>query len=203
MAWYPVVRSEIRTFSIPTGTTRWQQDNVFLKRLPDRVLIAVMRSDAFNGTLDRYPFAYKRNGIILVKQMVNGEEYPYKTTLKLSTTANQFNATDLKGYARLMNAMSMRKESFLPMIRPSNWGQGKSCTVFLLNNIPGDIPNRPDVRTPPQTGHTRYEIEFNGATGTNFTVIIWREEENVFEVNHLVGQLEWNWLLSLPTCWIT
>ena len=187
VAKYPVVRSKIRTFSIPAGMTRWQQDNVFLGRLPDRVLIAVLRSDAFNGVLDRYPFAYERNQVVSVKQIVNSEEYPNKTTVKQSTVAEQLDANDLEGYARLMTAMSMKKDSGLPMLRPSDWGEGKSCTIYLFNNVPGDNPNRPDVRNPPQAGNTRFEIEFSAATTTNYTVLIWREEENVFEVNHRGG----------------
>ena len=149
VARFPVVRSEIRTFAIPAGMTKWHQGNVFLGRLPDRVLIAVIRSDAFNGGLDRYPFAYERNGVVSVKQIVNGEEYPYKTTLKLGTTAGQLDATDLEGYERLLNAISMMKETFHPMIRPSDWGEAESCTIYLFNNVPGDNAYRPDARNPP------------------------------------------------------
>ena len=32
---YPVVQSEIRTFSFDDRTTQWEQDNVFVGRFPD------------------------------------------------------------------------------------------------------------------------------------------------------------------------
>lgn len=37
---YPVVRSEIRTFSFDGRSTGFEQDNVFVGRVPDRVIVA-------------------------------------------------------------------------------------------------------------------------------------------------------------------
>ena len=73
VAKYPVVRSSLHTFSIATGHTQWEQDNVFLGRMPDRVLIALMYTDNFNSTLGRYPFAYERLNISQIRQVVNGD----------------------------------------------------------------------------------------------------------------------------------
>ena len=76
---YPVVRSEIRTFSFDGRTTQWEQDNVFVGRFPDRVIVGLLHSNAFNGDLERYPFAFQKFGVTQVRQSLNGEEYPYRT----------------------------------------------------------------------------------------------------------------------------
>lgn len=68
MVHYPVVRGDIRTFSIPTGSTRWEQDNLFLGRLPDEVVLVFMHSDAYNGDSENYTFAYERNGVKRISQ---------------------------------------------------------------------------------------------------------------------------------------
>ena len=39
---YPVVRSEIRTFSFDGRTTEWEQDNVFVGRFPDRAMMGLL-----------------------------------------------------------------------------------------------------------------------------------------------------------------
>ena len=39
---YPVVRSEIRTFSFDGRTTQWEQDNVFVGRFPDRAMVGLL-----------------------------------------------------------------------------------------------------------------------------------------------------------------
>ena len=53
---YPVVRSEIRTFSFDGRT---HPPNVFMGRFPDRVMVGLLQSDAFNGDLKRYPHAFE------------------------------------------------------------------------------------------------------------------------------------------------
>ena len=50
---YPVVQSETRTFSFDGRTTQWQQDNVLVDRFPDRVMVGLLHSDAFNGDMRR------------------------------------------------------------------------------------------------------------------------------------------------------
>ena len=56
---YPVVRSEIRTFSFDGRTTQWEQDNVFVDRFPDRAMVGLLHSNAFNGDLERNPYAFQ------------------------------------------------------------------------------------------------------------------------------------------------
>ena len=59
---YPVVRSEIRTFSFDGRTTQWEQDNVFVGRFPDRAIVGLLHSSAFNGGLQRNPMPFKSLG---------------------------------------------------------------------------------------------------------------------------------------------
>ena len=60
---YPVVRSEICTFSFDGRTTQWEQDNVFVSRFPDRAMVGLLHSNAFNGDLERNPYAFQKFGV--------------------------------------------------------------------------------------------------------------------------------------------
>ena len=57
---YPVVRSEIRTFSFDGRTTQWEQDNVFVGRFPDRAIVGLLHSNAFNGDLEKKPLCLSK-----------------------------------------------------------------------------------------------------------------------------------------------
>ena len=48
---YPVVCSEIRTYFFDGNSTRWEQDNVFVNRVPGKVIIGLMNSTNYNGSL--------------------------------------------------------------------------------------------------------------------------------------------------------
>ena len=183
---YPVVRGDIRTFSIPTGFTRWEQDNIFLGGLPDEVILAFMHSNAYNGDPEYNTFAYERLGIIRVSQTVNGEEYPYKP-LELSNTANNKGSTDYKGYERLLTSLAIMHNNKEPMILPEDWGDDKKCTIFYFNNVPGGNPNDPTVRNPRQSGNVRYTVDFAAATSHNITVLVYSSMEHDLRINYQNG----------------
>ena len=70
---YPVVRSEIRTYSFDGNSTRWSQDNVFLNQVPIKVIIGLMNSTNYNGSLKHYPYAYEKFGVTRIPQQIDGE----------------------------------------------------------------------------------------------------------------------------------
>ena len=49
---YPVVRSEIRSFSFDGRTTKFTEDNVFVEKVPNRLIVALVDSRAFNGNVE-------------------------------------------------------------------------------------------------------------------------------------------------------
>ncbi|CAH3173311.1 unnamed protein product [Porites lobata] len=183
IARYPVVRSEIRTFSFDGRTTQWEQDNVFVGRFPDRVMVGLLHSNTFNGDLQRYPFAFEKFGVTQVRQTLNGEEYPYRTLQLTGGEAYE----DLLGYDRFLQAMGAYNEDKIPMLLPSDWGQGNNCTLFMFNNVPSGKADDPQYRNPRQSGNTRLIIDFAAAVGHNVTVMVWSEYENMYEINHMGG----------------
>ena len=57
---YPVVRSEIRTYFFDGNSARWEQDNLFVRRVPGKVVIGLLNSNNYNGTLNCYSYAYEK-----------------------------------------------------------------------------------------------------------------------------------------------
>ena len=183
---YPVIRGDIRTFSIPTGFTKWEQDNIFLGRVPDEVVLVFMHTDVYNGSSTHHTFAYERHKITRVSQSVNGEDYPYGP-LDLSTTANNRGSTDYKGYEWLLTSTSLMHNHQEPMIYPEEWAEGKNATIFYFNNVPGGNPNDPTVRNPRQSGNVRYTIDFEEATTYNITVLVYSSQEHDLKINYQNG----------------
>lgn len=106
-----------------------------------------------------------------VRQTVDGEEYPYRALEMAGNTQ----AEDLLRYKPAM-------------ILPCDWRQGKSCTLYVLNNVQGEVDD-PHYRNPRQTGNVRYEIDFRPAVDHNITVMIWSEYENQYEIDQFGGIL--------------
>ena len=57
---YPIVRSEIRTYSHPTDNRHFECNNPFLGQVPNRLVVAMCEQAAFNGDIGKYPFRFKK-----------------------------------------------------------------------------------------------------------------------------------------------
>ena len=110
-------------------------------------MVGLLHSDAFNGDLKRYPFAFEKFGVTQVRQSLNGEEYPYRIP---ELTGNQ-DYEDLLGYDRFLMAMGAYNEHKIPMLLLSDWGQGNNCTFFLFNNVPSGKADDSQYRNPSQS----------------------------------------------------
>ncbi|XP_068674331.1 uncharacterized protein F54H12.2-like [Montipora foliosa] len=158
--------------------TLWMKDNVFLGRLPDRVVVGLLDSKVFNGDLEYYPYAFQDFGATCVHQVVSGEEYPYPT-LELNGTDTR---KDLVGYHRLLETSGSVLHHRPHMIQLGNWGYGKNCTLFTFNNVPNGDADSPHHRNPKQKGQCRLEIQYNASPNKNITVLVWGEFEDTFQV---------------------
>ena len=91
---YPVVRSIMRTFAFA------EKDDVFVGRNPDCMIVGLVDSRAFNGTLDYDPFAFQKFGLTEIPEIIKDETYPYDS---LKMVGNDGTA-DCRGYDRLLEA---------------------------------------------------------------------------------------------------
>ena len=126
-ATYPIVRGEIR-------------DNVFLYCVPDRLVVGLLDSKAFNGDLEYYPYAFQDFGVTSIHQIISGEEYPY-STLELNGTDTR---KDFLEYHRLLEASGLVLHHRPHMIHPEDWGFGSHCTLFTFNNVPNGDASSPN-----------------------------------------------------------
>ena len=110
--------------------------------------------DADCSASERSPARREKFGVTQIRQTLNGEEYPYRTLQLTGGEAYE----DLLGYDRFLQAMGAYNEDKMPMLLPGDWGQGKSCTLFMFNNLPSGKADDPQYRNPRQSGNVRLII---------------------------------------------
>ena len=164
---YPVVRDQIRTFTFNGATISWIEDNLFLGRVPQRMIVGILDSTEFNGTQEKYPFSFRSKGVTSVRQYIEGEEYPYVTLEFAGNNTLKY----LQG-------------------KPDEWGHNKNCTLFLWNNVPSGDADGTKLN-PKQTGNVRLEIKFRAALNTNMTILVWGEFESVIYID-LLGVVQYD-----------
>lgn len=77
---FPVHTSKIRTFSLANRVTDFDKDQLFGNRVPTRLLVGIVDSRNFNGTIDRPPFTFLKAGMESIRLFIDAEEYPFKVT---------------------------------------------------------------------------------------------------------------------------
>ena len=176
---YPTVRGEIRTYSHANPERYFECNNPFRNQVPNRVIVALLRQDAFNGDAGRYPFSYQKFNLSSIKQLVRGEEYPYET-LELK---HDDDSKDLRGYRMFLQATGSLCRHKRNMVQASDWGQGdKKCTLFVFDNTANRCLDS-SVLNPKQSGELRLVITFGGDPGANLIILVYGEFENLMEAD--------------------
>ena len=175
---YPTVRSEIRTYNIQQNERHFEINNPFQNRLPNLVVIGLVKSTAFSGMVTDYPFTFKDYNLTSIKQLVRGETYPLETLELIHTN----NSKDMRGYRQFLQATGSLCKSRGNMVRAEDWGHGKHCTLFVYQNAANGCLNTP-ILNPKLAGELSLVLDFGADQGANITAIVCAEFENLMEIN--------------------
>ena len=117
----------MKQFPLDNGATSKEINSTFNGKVPQRIIIGILETTAFNGQYNKDPCAFQKAGIEYIKQIVNGEGYPYET-MELNGGNGQ---KDMIGYHRFLDATGCLFRNEGNMVRFQDWGHGKNCTHLL------------------------------------------------------------------------
>ena len=162
--------------------TRLQKEGTLSKT--GKVRYPVVRSEIRMYSFDGNSTRWSQDNVFLNKVPIIGlmNSINYNGSLKYYPYANE------KLYYRFLTASGAYKHHRVPMLLPGDWGQGKNCTLFMFNNVAGDSDD-PKYRNPKLIGNVSYEIDFRANMGHKITVVVWREYENIYEIDQWGGIL--------------
>lgn len=136
---FPTVRSAIRTYSHPTDNRHFECDNPFHGQVPNRLVIALLKQTAFNGTITENPFHFGKFNLKTIKLLISGEEYPYET-LELDHDGSN---KDYRGYHRFLQATGCFTRGQGNLIKAKDWGHGKKGNLFVFDTTSNDSLDSP------------------------------------------------------------
>ena len=85
--------------------------------------MGLLHAESYSGNIAYNPFSFQRFGLINIKQLVRGEDYPYET-LELNQADTQ---KDLEGYFRFLLASEIYRKAQPSMITSEMWGGAGCC----------------------------------------------------------------------------
>ena len=179
---YPVVRGDIRTYSHNGQVRYFECNNPFQGAVPNRLVVVMMKQEAYNGNITHNPFAYGKFNLSSAKLSVGGEEYPYET---LELDYDSSNA-DLRGYHRFLEASGCLTRGHGNLVGPDDWGHGKKANLIVFDTTSNKSLDSP-ILNPKLTGDVRLVLNFGANpranNGENLTILVYGEFENVVEID--------------------
>ena len=167
---YPYTKSKTINYSIPTGTQTYIKENLFtVAQLPKFVVVGMVRSDAFNGSLTTEPFKFEHFGVSQVALYRDGQTVPYKRIYNQSFKAggpNLFTDTYVRSILQSTQLLNNNANNGIEM---SDFLEKGYC--FFNFNITPDF----NMYNPQElvNGNLRLEIRFAKALTHAINVIVY------------------------------
>lgn len=181
---YPITRFEMTYDVIPANQTEHNYDNVFTGRLPRRVFVALVNSDAMNGsTADNTdPFKFEPHGLKFACMYINGVQFP-------SIPYRPDFSTEKKEYGReyLEFMRALEQHGSRPMLKIDKETFGKNCCLIPFN-LAQDASSGYHTEgyvNPYQNGVMRLYLQFSSALTKNTNVLLFSEYDDVIEIDEL------------------
>jgi hypothetical protein len=76
---YPFQKTQLLSYSIPSGSLSYFKDNVFSGTLPKLVIVAMTSGKAYNGAYEEEPFTFNHFNINYMALLKDGQSVPYRT----------------------------------------------------------------------------------------------------------------------------
>ena len=173
-ATYPIRRVECKTFSIPTGNYDAVQENLFMGQVPNRVIVSLADTDAFNGLFAKNPFNFKNYKITDISLKSDGQEQS-EEPIKLNFTAG----TIMEGYWSLPQTAGKVLKDADNDISREDYAHGSTLFGWDLTPDQGEDDHFNLIKR----GSLRLSVKFREALPQTVNVIVYAEFQNVLEID--------------------
>ena len=157
----PLRKTEIRTFTIPTGSFNFATENLFNGRLPERVFVSFIDASAYSGKISENPFNYKHYDLEFIKTVVE-EKTNYSSEIAVDFANNRF----LEGYMSLFGAVKPGEDG--NFIDRTEYGKDGNV-IFSFEIL---CPTSMDALVPQRNGEVKILAKFRKALTAPTTAII-------------------------------
>lgn len=174
---YPLRCVDCKVLTIPRGFSSFNPDNIFLGRIPKRIVFGLVDTEAFNGSYTTNPFNFKHYNLSLVGVYVDGEQIlPKPLTLKFDADGGQ---NFMAGFQTLFSGIGKLSQDAGNQIARGDYGSG--YTLFCFDLTPDECSA--DHFQLIKQGNLRVELHFAEPLPKTVNLIIYAESESLIEID--------------------
>lgn len=169
----------ISTFPISIGTTNYHNDTLFQGKIPSRIIIGLVDSEAYMGSRDKNPFNFqhfKRTNIKLTK---NSTEYPEPE--EITSFADGTDPKRMHSFHQLLKSINAVYSKEVPVINLKEYTNGYFLTSY--NMSPDGNSSLDPHNAAYKPSNIRLELKFGTALPAAVQLIVYYEVFNQITVD--------------------
>jgi hypothetical protein len=176
-ALYPIRRGEIEVMSVPAYQQTISRDNLFMSKLPKKLIIAMLDNTNFSGTLNQHPFEFDNFKASNIEVSVDGENV-CGTPMELDFTDQRY----MRAYHGLFHALNKAYSDTGLDISYADFPNGYCLFCFdLTADGCGNTSNHLELN---RQGNLRFKINLVGPLASTINVIAYGEFESMLEITN-------------------
>ena len=158
-------------FTITSGVRNYSNENMFHNHVPNRIIFAFVRTDAYNGASTKNPFNFQHFKIESLRLMKNGIEYPRP---EIITNFESIPNTFMTAYYNTMISLGADYNINAIAITPEEYSNG--YYFYSFNMAPDQQISGGDVYTPAdRPSQIRLDIRFSAALTDTIQLLVYYE----------------------------
>ena len=172
---YPCTRTEVRSYTIDTGTTSKNIDNMIIGQMPKRFCVAFVNNQAFSGSFTKNPYYFGNYKIDYLQAYVNGD--PIRST---PYTPDFDNDIFDREYIELQRISGNLNQNSMNALTPSKWKYGYTN----LSPDQSDTFEHGFISDRTQ-GYLKLQIRFKEALTSTINCLVFCKFENQITIDSL------------------
>jgi hypothetical protein len=175
---YPIVRPDSKAISIPANQNIHVLDNIYLGKIPRRIICGLLDNDAHLGSYTKSPFRFLNHSINFLQVFINSDAYPSKPY-----TPDFSKDIFAREYFSLYDNMDMTSGGVIPLdIEFSEYKNNFCLFAFDFSPDKSNGCGSGSHLNIPKTGTLRIEIHFSVAPATPLKLIVFAEFDSIIEI---------------------
>lgn len=171
---YPLKHVQMKYFTKGSNRNDLSEQNIVNGVLPKKVIFGIVRSENFNGTIQKNPFLFEHHDVSSVSLRMNGHPIPYEELI-LDYTNNKY--TD--AYFSLLQASGALYTKNDIGISYSDYKNGYALYGFDLSSCVNDTACTDLIRE----GNLGLTIRLNSSISYSTTIVVYLEYDKVIEID--------------------
>ena len=175
---YPIMRSNVKSFTVPSGSLDVSLDNAILGQIPRRMFLAMVDSKGFNGTGKNNPFRFQDFSLNYLTASVDGVQFP-----SVAFTPDFASGLYTREYLSIYETLNQMTTDACLSLSRENYVKGNVIFGFSFAPDPIDDSSKSGYVNPIRHGSIRLSLKFKTALTSNINILISCEYDNLVEID--------------------